>query len=109
MSRFDDIIQAATGKKAQSTPVQKKTKLVTPKSPAKVTARKDKGLGAGKRKPLAKRNDKETYMQANAYIRRDTHGKVWIALIEEGKGREFSELVEGLLIQWLKDRRRTSK
>ena len=50
---------------------------------------------------VGKRSDSE-YRQVSAYIRRDTHRKVKIALLEEN--REFSELVEELLRSWL-DRR----
>jgi hypothetical protein len=50
---------------------------------------------------VGKRRDDE-YKQISAYIRRDTHQRVKIALIEED--REFSDLVEELLREWLKAR-----
>lgn len=50
-----------------------------------------------------KRDNKEEYTQASAYIRREIHKKVKTALVEEEK--EFSELVEELLVEWLKARR----
>jgi ribosomal protein L19E len=49
-----------------------------------------------------KRDNKEEYTQASAYIRRDIHKKVKSALVDEEK--EFSELVEELLVEWLKSR-----
>lgn len=51
-----------------------------------------------------KRDNKEEYTQASAYVRRDVHKKVKSALVDEEK--EFSELVEELLIEWLKARGR---
>lgn len=49
-----------------------------------------------------KRDNKEEYTQASAYIRRDVHKKVKSALVDEEK--EFSELVEELLVDWLNSR-----
>jgi ribosomal protein L19E len=49
-----------------------------------------------------KRENKEEYTQASAYIRRDVHKQVKSALALEDK--EFSELVEELLERWLKSR-----
>ena len=48
-----------------------------------------------------KRSDAE-YKQVSAYIRKDTHFKVKLALLQEG--REFSELVEELLSEWIASR-----
>jgi hypothetical protein len=51
--------------------------------------------------PAGKRSDSD-YKQVSAYIRRDTHFKVKLALLQEG--REFSELVEELLGEWIASR-----
>ena len=51
---------------------------------------------------LGKRSNAE-YRQVSAYIRKDTHRKVKMALIEEEQ--EFSELVGRLLEEWLDTRR----
>jgi hypothetical protein len=40
------------------------------------------------------------FEQITAYIREDTHHAVKIALLKNGR-KEFSELVEDLLCQWL--------
>lgn len=48
---------------------------------------------------VGKRSD-DDYRQVSAYIRKDTHQRVKIALLQEE--REFSELVEELLSGWLK-------
>lgn len=50
-----------------------------------------------------KRDNKEEYTQASAYIRRDVHKRVKSALVDEEK--EFSELVEELLVEWLDSRK----
>jgi hypothetical protein len=51
---------------------------------------------------VGKRSNAE-YRQVSAYIRKDTHRKVKMALIEEEQ--EFSELVGRLLEEWLDTRR----
>jgi hypothetical protein len=40
------------------------------------------------------------------HIRRDTHRKVKIALLEADDGRDFSDLIEDLLTTWLSSQRR---
>ncbi len=47
-----------------------------------------------------KRNNKDEFVQASAYLRIETHRLVKSALALEDK--EFSELVEELLAGWLK-------
>lgn len=54
-------------------------------------------------RPPGKRSD-PAYGQVTAYIRKDTYSAVQVALIQAGKGQEFSELVEELLAKWLKPR-----
>ncbi len=60
-------------------------------------------LAAKKRqgRPPGKRTHPD-FEQVTAYIRKDTHHGVKLALLQEGKGRQFSELVEDLLAGWLK-------
>lgn len=54
-------------------------------------------------RPKAKRSD-PAFIGFTTYIRKDTHLKVKIALLQEGKGREMSELVEDLLSSWTKNK-----
>lgn len=54
-------------------------------------------------RPSGKRSD-EAFVQAPAWIRRETHKQVKIALLNEEEGQEFSELVETLLTKWLKSK-----
>lgn len=51
-------------------------------------------------RPSGKRTDPD-YAQVTAYIRKATHHAVKLRLLQEGQGREFSELVEDLLAVWL--------
>lgn len=51
-------------------------------------------------RPPGKRNHPD-FEQSTAYIRKDTHHAVKIALLQNGK-KEFSQLVEELLCQWLR-------
>ena len=52
-----------------------------------------------RRRPPCKRSHPD-YEQITAYIRKDTHHAVKVALLNNGR-KEFSELVEDLLRQWL--------
>lgn len=60
--------------------------------------------GKKRGRPQAKRSD-PNYLGFTTYIRRDTHLNAKIALLQEGKGRELSELVETLLTDWLKSKK----
>ena len=57
-------------------------------------------LSRSRGRPAGKRTDPE-YNQVTAYIRKSTHYEVKLRLLQEGQGREFSELVENLLGAWL--------
>ena len=56
-------------------------------------------------RPAGKRSDPE-FEQVTAYVRKRTHYAVKLALLKEGRSRQFSDLVEQLLTSWLasKDR-----
>jgi hypothetical protein len=51
-------------------------------------------------RPPGKRSHPD-FEQITAYIRKDTHQAVKIGLLQNGR-KEFSELVEELLHQWIK-------
>ena len=57
---------------------------------------------AGHSASSAGKRSNSDYKQVSAYIRKDTHFKVKLALLQEG--REFSELVEQLLGEWIASR-----
>lgn len=69
--------------------------------PAATGREEEQPQGAAKRgRPRGKRSHPD-FEQVSAYISKSTHLSVKIALLQEGRGREFSELVEELLGQWL--------
>ena len=51
-------------------------------------------------RPPGKRSDPD-FVQTTGYVRAETYRRVRIALLEEGAGREYSELIEELLNEWL--------
>lgn len=54
-------------------------------------------------RPYGKRSDPD-YVGFTTYIRKATHKQVKRALLEGDEDRELSELVEDLLVAWLKSR-----
>lgn len=55
-------------------------------------------------RPPAKHSDPD-FVQATAYIRKETHRGVKIELLRSDPPIEFSELVEQLLADWLKTKK----
>lgn len=53
-------------------------------------------------RPANGKKNNPGYVGLTTYIRKQTHTSVKIALLEEGQGRELSELVEELLAGWVK-------
>ncbi len=113
MSRFDKIFAArgaedALNKEEPSTrknigkekntnqTAAKQMTSVAADPPAKLTDQTTQKRG----RPPAKRSDPD-FVGLTTYVRRDTHTRAKIALLQEGKGRELSELVEDLLCGWL--------
>ena len=88
MSKFKGLIDAANSRENTA-----------PQSAPVVMPTKRRGRG----RPRGKRSDPD-FEQITAYVRKDTHQGTKIALLQEGRGREFSELVEDLLAKWLKAR-----
>ena len=88
MSKFDPILKAAqTPAREQKSPRRRRK---TPRAKAEAPKR------------LPGRRSDPAYLQANAYLPRDLHQAVKIELVKEG--REYSELVEELLGNWLRSR-----
>ncbi len=54
-------------------------------------------------RPAGKRSNGD-YGQVTAYIRKETHLAVKQILLADGGTKEFSELVQELLVKWLKSR-----
>lgn len=92
MSKFQEILQARRGAGTGSDVGLSGTH--NPESLKSRVAENKRG------RPTAKRSDPD-FLQVTAYIRKETHRKTKIRLLEEGQGREFSELVEVMLEEWL--------
>jgi hypothetical protein len=68
-----------------------------------VTGSQEEKRGRGRpRGHAGGKRDDASYTQASSYIPRELHKKVKAALVEEEK--EYSELIEELLTEWLKAR-----
>lgn len=55
-------------------------------------------------RPAGKRSDPR-YTQVTAYVQSETYRNVKVALLLDGNGQEFSELIEDLLIEYLNTRK----
>ncbi len=99
MSKFKSILSAAKERSPELEPEQFSQEAVDNHIPPVAEPQPSQKRG----RPKGKRSDPD-YEQVTAYIRKDTHRDVKIALLSEGDGREFSELIQELLEQWLKSR-----
>ena len=80
---------------------QKKAKTISAPPPSvAVVPVETKEVIKTKGKPLAKSKDPH-FIQGNFYIRKNTHAKAKIKLLQEGDERDLSDLVEELLTSWL--------
>ncbi len=98
-SKFKGILDAARGQpgvdvEEASAPQTSRVAAPAPSQPS------ERRRG---RPPGGKRNDPD-YEQVTAYIRKDIHRRVKIALLKEDRKIEFSELVDRLLVDWLQTR-----
>jgi hypothetical protein len=92
-SKFKGILEHAKGRTPETAEEEN-----APPSPAPVAAPKKRG-----RPSSGKRSDAD-YVQVTAYIHKDRHREVKIALLKSGDDQDFSELVDSLLERWLKSR-----
>lgn len=102
-SKFSGLLAAVKDRQNEDETPEDETPQEAPPThaqaaPIKNTRAGDGGRGPGR--PRGKRSSAE-FVQVTAYIGRQTHRDVKIALLTEGKGGEFSELVEELLAEWL--------
>jgi hypothetical protein len=115
MSKFDKIFEARETDVAESQksgvnkPALNRVKNSKNSSPAEIksieriseTIIHDSNSGQPRRgRPAAKRSDPD-FVGLTTYVRRDTHKRAKIALLQEGAGKELSELVEELIYKWL--------
>jgi hypothetical protein len=97
MSKFDAIMKAKRGEpEPAEAPSASKPEPPSPALPEAPVPRK-RGRPPGKR-------SSEDHEQVTAYIRRETHLKVKMALLQDGEVQDFSELIEGLLGKWIGSR-----
>jgi hypothetical protein len=96
---FDEPKSQGRAKKSRGTSAKKSasSKKVPPQSKAAAGRGRPAGPAGGKR------SDPD-FTQTTAYVRKNTLNDVKVALLREGKGRDYSELVEDLLRGWLKSR-----
>lgn len=113
-SKFSSIFQAA--QEPEETPQETAAEAITPISEpetsvaaATVVTEPAPAAESTSRTTTGKKSDPR-YKQVTAYVRKDLHRHVTDALYDEVRGREdakrkeFSELVDELLEQWLKTR-----
>jgi hypothetical protein len=91
----EPAIKKSSGRKKDDKEL-KQMASVTSEPTTRSTNRTDTKRG----RPPAKRSDPD-FVGLTTYVRRDTHTRAKIALLQEGKGRELSELVEDLIYSWL--------
>lgn len=107
MSRFGDILKNAkrppVPEEAPADPPPAAEAVVerTPQAPAPTAGPPSPAPRKGR--PPGKRSD-PSFEQVTAYIPRELYRKVRIALLEDDRGQEFSELTAALLSAWLDGR-----
>lgn len=96
MSKFDGLFPGAGGAGKSKNSAKGGRKI---KPPVDVQHTNTPRRG----RPAGKRSDPD-YVGFTTYIRKATHKQVKRALLEGDEDRELSELVEALLVGWLKTR-----
>ena len=97
-SKFEGIFDIAKGSSAEGQTDTALAEPATVTSPTIITTERRPG------RPAGKRSDPE-FTQVTAYIRTGTHLQTKMALLTEGRDRQFSELVQELLKGWLESHR----
>lgn len=108
MSKFRGIIDAAKTREPEPVDTPEPTPppapvAAAPKPPPSPAPPEAAPIERRPGRPRGKRSD-PGYVQVTAYIPDELHHNVKLALLQERKGREFSELVGELLTEWLKSR-----
>ena len=94
-SKFQGIFDATRGQDAAAVaePEPDEPAVVAETPPARKPGR-----------PAVGKKSDPAYAQVTAYVRKDRYRDVRIALLQDGDGRDFSGLVDGLLADWLDGR-----
>lgn len=106
-SKFSGLLAAVKDRQEDETPPEAPPNYEAAPNHEQASPIKGVQAGDGRRspgRPRGKRSNAE-FVQVTAYVGKGTHRDVKIALLTEGAGREFSELVEDLLIRWLQSPR----
>lgn len=86
MSKFAGVLRAAKETQAEPTP----TLVTVPRG-----------------RPKGKRSD-PSFEQVTAYVRKETYRHIKLALLQADDERDFSQLVEELLVAYLRTQKSTS-
>jgi hypothetical protein len=100
VSKFDGLFDARSGGnkgQGKGKEASKKSSKVALPVEEQIEERPRRG------RPFGKRSDPD-FVGFTTYIRKDTHRKAKIALLENEDGRELSELVEELIAKWLESK-----
>ncbi|WP_009629945.1 hypothetical protein [Synechocystis sp. PCC 7509] len=90
-SKFKSLLDAAKGKESEPEELEAKQPQLV----------EDVEQPLKRGRPKGKRSHPD-YEQVTAYIKKDTYQEIKITLLREGQKREFSELIQELLEDWLK-------
>ena len=91
-SKFKGILDQAKDRKPEAVSEEPPPPSPAPTSPPSL---KKRGRPSGKRSDTG-------FVQVTAYIQKNTHRDVKIALLKSNAEQDFSELIDDLLSQWLK-------
>lgn len=100
MSKFKNILDAAN-KPEDKEAVDEEVKAVKKTLPPIVD---EKSQPAKKGRPKGKRSNPD-FEQVTAYVRSKTYRQTKIALLQQEELEDFSELVEELLSEWLREQK----
>lgn len=92
MSQFDGLLDLKKEKKVAKKEKPKVTKKRLLPTPKKKDKQKNEALG---------KSANQDYTQTSIYIKKDTQISVKSTLLTDTKKRDFSDLVEQLLTEWL--------
>ncbi len=98
MSKFSDLAKLRKTKPEPTEPEPEQTIQPLPSPSESVATVKKMGRPGGKGK-----SSNPDYEQVTAYIKRDTHRRVKIAMLQNDTDGDFSDLVQRLLDDYLKD------
>ena len=99
-SKFSGLLAAANGRESVDREEIEPESVEPAAAPDKLEIGKTPAAEARRGRPRGKRSS-DDFVQVTAYIEKETHRAVKMALLREGEGQEFSELVEELLAGWI--------